>query len=54
MKQMKRQPAEFGNTGEGAVTAGRVKWAKQLTPKEALRYTIENIFTDSSNWYPYK
>ena len=46
--------AEFGNTGEGAVTAGRVKWAKQLTPKEALRYTIENIFTDSSNWYPYK
>ena len=46
--------AEFGNTGEGAVTAGRVKWAKQLTPKEASRYTIENIFTDSSNWYPYK
>lgn len=46
--------AEFGNTGEGAVTAGRVKWAKQLIPKEALRYTIENIFTDSSNWYPYK
>lgn len=46
--------AEFGNTGEGAATAGRVKWAKQLTPKEALRYTIGNIFTDSSNWYPYK
>ena len=46
--------AEFGNTGEGAATAGRVKWAKQLTSKEALRYTIENIFTDSSNWYPYK
>lgn len=46
--------AEFGNTGEGAATPGRVKWAKQLTSKEALRYTIENIFTDSSNWYPYK
>ena len=46
--------AEFGNTGEGAATAGRVNWAKQLTSKEALRYTIENIFTDSSNWYPYK
>lgn len=46
--------AEFGNTGEGAATAGRVKWAKQLTSKEVLRYTIENIFTDSSNWYPYK
>lgn len=46
--------AEFGNTGEGAATAGRVKWAKQLTNKEALQYTIENIFTDSSNWYPWK
>lgn len=46
--------AEFGNTGEGAATAGRVKWAKQLTNKEAMKYTIENIFTDSSNWYPWK
>lgn len=46
--------AEFGNTGAGAVTTGRVKWAKQLTSEEALRYTIENIFTDSSSWYPYK
>lgn len=46
--------AEFGNTGDGAATAGRVKWAKQLTNKEALQYTIENIFTDSSNWYPWK
>lgn len=46
--------AEFGNTGEGAATVGRVKWAKQLTNKEALKYTIENIFTDSSNWYPWK
>lgn len=46
--------AEFGNKGEGAVTTGRVKWAKQLTAKEASRYSIENIFTDSNNWYPYK
>lgn len=46
--------AEFGNRGEGAATAGRVKWAKQLTPKEALHYSIENIFKDTSNWYPYK
>lgn len=45
--------AEFGNTGEGAAASGRVKWAKQLTPQDALYYTIENIFTDSSNWYPY-
>ena len=46
--------AEFGNTGEGAGTSGRVGWGKQLTKKEALRYTPENIFKENSNWYPYK
>lgn len=46
--------AESGNTGEGAGTSGRVTWGKQLTKKEALRYTPENIFKESSNWYPYK
>ena len=46
--------AEFGNTGDGAETSGRVTWGKQLTKKEALRYTPENIFKESSNWYPYK
>ena len=46
--------AEFGNTGDGADTSGRVAWGKQLTKKEALRYTPENIFKENSNWYPYK
>lgn len=46
--------AEFGNRGEGAATAERVKWAKQLTTKEVSHYSIENILKDSSNWYPYK
>lgn len=46
--------AEFGNTGEGAQTAGRMKWAKQLTNKEALQYTPQNIFEECGNWYPYK
>ena len=46
--------AEFGNTGEGAKTEGRVAWAEQLTKKEVLKYTPENIFKESSNWYPYK
>lgn len=46
--------AEFGNTGEGASTAGRVKWAKQLTPEETMYFSIENIFKESSNWYPFK
>ena len=46
--------AEFGNTGAGADASGRVAWAKQLTNKEAMKYTPQNIFKESSNWYPYK
>ena len=46
--------AEFGNTGEGAKTEGRVAWTEQLTKKEVLKYTPENIFKEDSNWYPYK
>lgn len=38
----------------GADTSGRVAWAKQLTNKEAMKYTPQNIFKESSNWYPYK
>lgn len=36
--------AEYGNTGPGADTAGRVKWSHQLTAEEAEEYTLENIF----------
>lgn len=46
--------AEFNNRGPGAATDKRVKWAKQLTPKEAEQFTIENIFKNTGNWYPYK
>ena len=46
--------SEFGNTGPGADTTQRVKWSKQLTKKEAAQYTPENIFAETSNWYPYK
>ena len=46
--------AEFNNKGPGAATDKRVKWAKQLTPKEAEQFTIENIFKNTGNWYPYK
>ena len=46
--------AEFGNTGEGANMTSRVGWAKQLSKKEASRYTPDIIFKESSNWYPYK
>ena len=36
------------------ILSGRVAWAKQLTNKEAMKYTSQNIFKESSNWYPYK
>ncbi len=41
--------AEYKNTGEGAVTPGRVKWIHLLTDIEASAYTLENIF---SGWKP--
>ncbi len=44
--------AEYANTGEGAATSSRVKWAKQLTKKQAKEYTIENIFAGRTNWVP--
>jgi pectinesterase len=46
--------AEFGNTGPGASTVGRVSWSKQLTPAEARKYTIKNILGGSDNWDPLK
>ena len=52
--QQNARYAEFKNTGEGADASGRVKWAKQLTDKEAVQYTPQNIFKECSNWYPYK
>ncbi|RZK35338.1 MAG: pectin esterase, partial [Pedobacter sp.] len=36
--------AEYANTGEGAKTAERVPWSKQLTSKQAKAYTLKNIF----------
>lgn len=43
--------AEFENSGDGAQTSGRVKWSKQLSKKEAGKYTVEKIFR---NWNPEK
>ena len=37
--------AEYKNTGAGAVINKRVAWSKQLTGKEAARYTAKNIFS---------
>lgn len=53
--------AEYKNTGEGATVAQRAKWTKQLSDKEAQRYTLANIFSASLkdnepglNWFEYK
>jgi pectinesterase len=35
--------AEYGNTGPGSVTSGRVPWSHQLTKRQAKRYTLGNI-----------
>ena len=43
--------AEFGSTGEGAACAGRVKWAKQLTGREAAKYgNPAYLFERCSEW----
>lgn len=43
--------AEYGSTGEGGKTAGRVPWSKQLSAKEAKQYTDARIF---GGWEPAK
>ena len=49
--------AEYKCTGEGATTAKRVTWSKQLSDKEAREYILENILSNNSlvqqesNWF---
>lgn len=45
---------EYKNTGEGANIAERVAWSKQLTKKEVVELTMENIFCTHSVWSPEK
>ena len=40
---------EYKNTGAGAATKDRVKWARQLTDKESTDYTLENIFRSTGS-----
>ncbi|MDB5192401.1 MAG: pectin esterase [Segetibacter sp.] len=44
--------AEFESTGAGANKTSRAKWTKQLTRKEARKYTLQNIFAASLPWNP--
>ena len=43
---------EYNNTGDGANTADRAPWSKQLTKKEAAKVTVENVFKQETNWIP--
>jgi pectinesterase len=44
--------AEYQNTGTGASSAGRVPWSRQLSKKEARRYTPEKILAPRSPGSP--
>ncbi|MCU7552671.1 pectinesterase family protein [Chitinophagaceae bacterium LB-8] len=53
--------AEYKCTGPGAVRTGRVKWAKELSDKEAQEYTVEKVLGAGSTvvveepvWYQKK
>ncbi len=43
---------EFENSGEGAATAQRAAWSRQLTKKEAKEVTLENVMRREDNWNP--
>lgn len=44
--------AEYNCTGEGFQPSKRVSWSHQLSKKEAVKYSIENILKDKvSDWY---
>jgi len=44
--------AEYLNTGPGANPGARVQWSRQLSRKEAKRYTVENVFARHDGWVP--
>ena len=44
--------AEYRSTGPGANAGGRVRWAHQLTAKEAKQYTLKAIFAAEVPWVP--
>lgn len=46
--------SEYRNTGAGANPGARVSWSRQLSRKEAKRYTVENVFARNDGWIPVK
>jgi len=46
--------AEYGSKGPGANPKGRVTWSKQLTDKEAQRFTAAEVLKGYDHWNPVK
>ena len=44
--------AEFESTGDGGKPAGRVAWAKKLTPSEGAALTPEKVLAGEDRWNP--
>jgi pectinesterase len=44
--------AEYKSAGEGAAPGKRVGWSKQLTGKEAMKYTVANVLGNEKNKNP--
>ncbi|MCD7710147.1 MAG: pectinesterase family protein [Porphyromonadaceae bacterium] len=44
--------SEYKNSGAGSDTKGRVAWSRQLSKKEAARYTIGQVLGGDDNWNP--
>ena len=43
---------EFENSGEGASTAQRASWTRQLTKSEARQITLDRVFSQEDHWQP--
>ncbi|SDS65913.1 pectinesterase family protein [Gramella sp. MAR_2010_147] len=43
--------AEYNSNGAGASSPTRVEWSHQLNEEEVRQYTLENIFSNSNDWY---
>jgi pectinesterase len=44
--------AEYNSRGEGAKIKERAKWSKQLSRKQAKKYTLARIFNSETSWVP--
>lgn len=44
--------SEYKNFGPGSLTGERVGWSRQLSDKEAMEYTLDNVFARDDKWIP--